>query len=276
MNNPLRKNFRTPTSQYRPISNDIFYKWTKTDPSLQLLDIYPMTSKDEINTKNPDLLISGKSTALLIQSCVPQIVDVWSIPSIDIDPLLIAIRIATYGSKMEITNKCSHCDHENTNDLDLAQYVSSIQIPDYSKGINLDNGLIVFLRPLTYKESSDLAMEMLEIKKSMEQIELMEDQEKQQEYLSLYLDKSLEVSFKTLAYATDCIKTPDEVVSEKEYIYEFYENSSKLVIDKIKDQIDENSKLIEFKPISIKCQSCEKDNNVIVNFDYSSFFDSRS
>jgi hypothetical protein len=64
-----------------------------------------MTAKDELMLKTPDALMNGQATVEVIKSCVPSIKNPWHMPSIDIDTILIAIRIATYGENMEFSSK---------------------------------------------------------------------------------------------------------------------------------------------------------------------------
>ena len=61
-----------------------------------------MTAKDEIRFKTPDALMNGQGVVDVIQSCVPEIKDAWQIKSYDLDTILVAIRVATYGETMDI------------------------------------------------------------------------------------------------------------------------------------------------------------------------------
>ena len=62
-------------------------------------EVYSMTAKDELLLKNPNTMGSGRAIATVIQSCIPSIKNALDAPSIDIDLILIAIRIATYGTQ---------------------------------------------------------------------------------------------------------------------------------------------------------------------------------
>ena len=55
--------------------------------------VYSMTAKDELTMKTPDALLNGQATVDMIKSCVPSIVNPWHMPSIDLDAVLVAIRI---------------------------------------------------------------------------------------------------------------------------------------------------------------------------------------
>ena len=51
---------------------------------------------------NTDALLNGQSVVDVVQSCVPSIKNAWAVPTIDMDALLVAIRMATFGEKLEV------------------------------------------------------------------------------------------------------------------------------------------------------------------------------
>ena len=100
--NPLKKYFRQP-SIYVTLPSGANYAPEVLEPSKSgEIGVMPMTAKDEIRFKTPDALMNGEGVVQVIQSCVPQIKDAWNIKSYDLDTILIAIRIATYGETMDI------------------------------------------------------------------------------------------------------------------------------------------------------------------------------
>ena len=120
MNNPLLKHFRQPKLFIRLPSNGEFYP--KGSIEITENNEYPvlaMTAKDELMIKTPDALLNGQSTVSVIQSCIPKIKNAWNVPSIDIDAILIAIRIATYGENMDMSINVPGIEEEKTYSLDL-------------------------------------------------------------------------------------------------------------------------------------------------------------
>jgi len=112
--NPLAKHFRQPKIYLRLPSQGRFWPEGSIDmPENGELPVYSMTAKDELVLKTPDALINGQSTVNLIQSCVPNIKDGFAIPSLDLDALLVAIRIASYGEQLTITATIPNTDIEN-------------------------------------------------------------------------------------------------------------------------------------------------------------------
>ena len=94
--NPLASYFRQ-AKLYTPLpSKGRFYEEGSIDwPATGEIAVFPMTAKDEMAMRTPDALLNGQSTVEVIKSCVPAIRDPWEIPSLDMDVLLISIRMAS-------------------------------------------------------------------------------------------------------------------------------------------------------------------------------------
>ena len=93
-NNPLKQYFRQPAIYIKLPSQGQFYPEGALDmPPNGELPVYPMTAIDEITYRTPDALFNGNATVNVIQSCMPNIRDPWSIPAMDVDTILVSIRI---------------------------------------------------------------------------------------------------------------------------------------------------------------------------------------
>ena len=111
--NPLAGYFRHPAIYMRLPSKGRFWPDAALDlPANEELAVYPMTTKDEITLKTPDALLNGAGIVSVLQSCIPSVVDGWQTPSVDVDAMLIAIRIATYGHEMDFETVCPHCQED--------------------------------------------------------------------------------------------------------------------------------------------------------------------
>ena len=109
--NPLANHFRQPKLYMKLPSGGLFNTDKDLDfPENKEIAIFPMTAKDEIRFKTPDALMNGQGVVDVIQSCVPEIKDAWQIKSHDLDTILIAIRIATYGETMDINFTNKNCN----------------------------------------------------------------------------------------------------------------------------------------------------------------------
>ena len=73
------------------------------------VDIMPMLPNDEMMLVNPESLISGDAIISVIKSCCPGIKRPEELYYPDINVLLLGIRKATYGNKMEQEYVCPEC-----------------------------------------------------------------------------------------------------------------------------------------------------------------------
>lgn len=127
------------------------------------IGVMAMTGGDEIILKNPDALLNGSAMTTVIKSCVPSIKDPMKLLTNDVDVIMIAIRLATYGAGMDVGAICPSCKHSNHYSIDLANVLNGISMLDPVNPVNLSNGLTVFVRPHT------LADNMLSLKVQFEQ-----------------------------------------------------------------------------------------------------------
>lgn len=86
-------------------------------PNNNQLAVYSMTARDELLLNIPDALMNGQAVVDVIQNCVPSIKNAWEMPSIDVDVILIAIRLATYGEMMTTPVKFGEVEMEYKVDL---------------------------------------------------------------------------------------------------------------------------------------------------------------
>ena len=93
--NPLFKHFRQPAIHIKLPSEGQYWPAGSVEiPQTGELPIYPLTTRDELTLRTPDALMNGASTIHVIESCCPSIKDPWKMPLVDLDTLLISIRIA--------------------------------------------------------------------------------------------------------------------------------------------------------------------------------------
>ena len=136
-NNPLNHYFRQPAIYVQLPSDGQFWPpGSLTMPENHELPVMPMTAIDEITYRTPDALFNGQAVVSVIQSCCPSIKNAWHCPVVDIDTLLTAIRIASYGHELELATYCPKCDHEDEYHIDLRAIMAGLRLPDYKKIVN--------------------------------------------------------------------------------------------------------------------------------------------
>lgn len=276
-NNPLKQYFRQPAIYVSLPSQGKFYPEGALNlPENGELPIYPMTAVDEITYRTPDALFNGQATVNVIESCVPNIKNGWAVPATDIDTLLIAIRIASYGHSMEFTTVCPKCQNTTDQTLDLRIALDNIRTPDYTHSVNF-NDMEIFLRPMTYRNLNDnnrLQYENQRLLQNLPSAEVAE--EEKMSALTSALRKITDITINALSLSIVAIKTPGALVTEPEFINEWLHNCDKKVFSQIRDRIIELKGMSEMQPLKLTCTECQNEYEQLVTLDMTSFFGAAS
>jgi hypothetical protein len=276
-NNPLKQYFRQPAIYVRLPSQGKFYPPGAINlPTTGELPVYPMTAIDEITYRTPDALFNGQATVNVLQSCVPDIRDAWTTPAMDIDTLLISIRIASYGHNMDFGTKCPKCGHECEHTVDLRMVLDRMRTPDYTKSLQ-SGDMDIFFRPMTYKNLNDNNALQFENQKLLQ---LLPDSEvaetEKMTALSAALKRITEITVRALAQSIAAVKTPQALVSEPEYIEELLNNCDRDLFNRIRDHIVELKVQSEMQAMQLTCPECKTEYEQAVTLDMSSFFEPAS
>jgi hypothetical protein len=271
-NNPLKQYFRRPAIYITLPSNGVYYDDETLDmPDNNQIPIYPMTAIDEITSKTPDAVFNGQAVVDIIHSCVPCIKNAWNIVNIDLETILIAIRIASNGEKMEISSRCPSCKEESKYDVDLLKCINSIEKNNYEKTLRL-NDLVVKFRPLTLRDSNKNNLRQYEVQKVLAELENFEDNEEKQRQLKTYISNLNKLVIEILADTIESISSADFSVTEKDYIIEYLVNCNAEHNRMIKDHISELKTNNNIKPIHIKCTHCSHEYKQELILNISDFF----
>lgn len=273
--NPLAKHFRQPAIYLRLPSGGKFYPNGSVDLTLNgEVPIYPMTIKDEVLLKTPDALMNGSGMADMITSCCPNIKDVWNIPLVDLDAILIAIRLASYGADMDVNSVCTHCKEENEHTLDLRAVLDNVTpIKKYNDVTDLA-GLKFKLKPQTYKDLNRVGMITFEQEKLMGAItdSDLPDEEKKQRFKEAF-DNLTALNVDSVVSCIESIITEDgTVVSDPDMIKEFLLQTDRKTYDAVKDMVQSAVGANSLAPVEFTCGSCKEPYKVRVEFNQSSFF----
>lgn len=272
--NPLRAHFRQPAIYFTLPSKGQFWDSGLDLPASGELPVFPMTARDEILLRTPDALLNGQGVVDVIQSCCPNITDAWQMPSVDVDAVLVAVRIASFGNSMNIETKCPHCNAENSFESNLGNYIDNIKVPNYNQ--KLEHGKIrIKLKPQTYislNETNKINYEEQRILTSLG-IEEIEDEVRLAEYKK-HLNRLVELNAKVLVDNTEYVEILESgtVVSEPEFIKEFYFNCDAEICKELRTKIAEINSEGAIPPQIGTCDSCEKTYEIPLTFDYSNFF----
>ena len=274
-NNPLAKHFRQPSIYLKLPSGGKFYP----EGALEIgvtgeVPIYPMTVKDELIIRTPDALMNGDSMAQMIRSCCPAIKDPWSIPLTDLDAVLIAIRIASYGQGLDLTSDCTHCKAENEHTVDMRTLLDSIGPTENYNESHLIDGLVFELQPQKFKEINVVGQINFEQRKLISTVDdsTLTDEEKRA-YFDEAFKKLTDLNINTLVNCIKSITTEDgTVVVEHAVIKDFMLNANRSVYEQIKDLVNVTLAANKIQPFQVECNECHSTYKVDVDFNQSNFF----
>jgi hypothetical protein len=273
-NNPLKQYFRQPAIYVRLPSHGQFYPPGAINmPATGELPIYPMTAIDEITYRTPDALFNGQATVSVLQSCVPDINDPWSTPSMDVDTLLVSIRIASYGHDMDFGTKCPKCGHECEHTVDLRSILDRMQAPDYNKSLK-SGDMEIFFKPMSYKNINDNNALQYENQKLLQLLPDSEVPENEKILaLSTALKRITDITVKALGQSIAAVKTPQALVSEPEYLEELLKNCDRELFNRIRDHIVDLKSQAEMPQLTLTCPECQNQYEQAITLDMTSFFE---
>ena len=270
-NNPLTKYFRQPKIYLSLPSKGSFYPPGSIQGDPSKLPVFGMSAMDEILFKTPDGLFSGESTVQVIKSCIPSITNPWGIPSIDIDAILLGIRIATYGDTMPSSFTCSKCKEQNNFDLNLSRSLDYLSGLEYIESI-IVGPLKVNFRPVNYKEITDANLKIYELRKLLTQKIEGKTESQQSTIINKSLAEIANVEVKTFIKGILSVETEEDTVEDTSFIEEWLSNSDKEFYDKIKEHLTEQKDKWSIQNHRVKCAECEHENTVRITLDNADFF----
>ena len=237
------------------------------------LAVLPMTAKDEITLKTPDALLNGSAIVEVIKSCVPGILDPWAIPSVDIDNVLIAIRIASYGEMMDVNSVCPHCKEKNEFQTDLRALIDQPRMPDFNTPVVV-NGMSIQLHPYSYAHINRQNLRNFEEQRALAIVQSSElsDEEKLTQF-GESLKKLTQYTVEAITAAVTSI-TLDEgtVVTDRGFLDEFFNNCDRNIVKAVRTRLDDIAATIKIAPLKGECTECHKEYSTELEFDQAHFF----
>ena len=278
--NPLNKYFRQPALYVSLPSGTNYPPHVVAQSQTGELGVMPMTAKDEIRFKTPDALMNGQGVVDVIQSCCPEIKDAWQIKSYDLDTILIAIRIATYGETMDLTFTVPGVNESATHSVNLPALLDQIKSTEVKSQVVLNDGLKISIRPLTYKDMTSTSLQTFQQQKMYAAVQdsQMSDEEKNNRFNDAF-KKLTELNAGILLKNIQTITLPDGTeVSDPAQIKEFVDRANAKLIKDIETQIIGLRSQGAVKPLKLKAteeqikKGAPATYEVPVSFDNANFF----
>lgn len=253
--NPLSKYYRQPGVYIKLPSGGKYFSEGAFQPTASgEIPVLPMTAKDELNFKTPDALLNGQATVDVIQSCVPNIKDAWQVVNHDVDTILLAIRIATFGENMDIEAPVPVTNEMQTHTVNLPGILETLKITDLKDETTTKSGFKIKVAPLTYKDLTKnqlAAFEQQKIYATVSNSQLGED-EKSLRFIQSFRKLS-ELNFEVLVDSLISITTPDgTTTNDKAQIKEFFDNATAKITTEVQDALAELRLQGSIKPMKVK------------------------
>ena len=272
--NPLQKYYRQPKVYVALPSKGVYYPEGSLQGDSSNIPIFGMTGMDEIIMKTPDALFNGDATVKVVQSCCPYIKDAWKMPSTDVDALLVAIRIATYGSEMDMSHVCPNCQTVNDLSINLSSVLEYYSSLTFDGKIEIDD-LVITIRPLRYEEITKFNMENYRLQKTLMQLGQAEsagnDEESSKLQDEIYRRIS-EIQVELFIISIENVQMPEAIVDDEALITDWLKNSDRDFFKKIKDKLETNKKVWDMPEQKVVCSNCSHESSAVITMDQVSFF----
>ena len=274
--NPLNKYYRQPSIYISLPSRGAYYSdqvFRATDTGE--IPVLPMTAKDEMAFKTPDAMINGQATVDVIKSCCPNILDPWQLTNYDLDTVLLAIRIATYGETMDINATVPVVNEQVSHTVNLPAQLETVKNIKIKDSFRTKNGFTVHIKPLTYRDVTDIQVKTFEQQKIVVSVNAstIEPEQKTQRFADAYR-KLTELNFDMLSTSFTKIITPDGAeVTNLEQIKEFLNNADSKLINEMQDELIALRGQAQVRPVQLKSSEDQIKRGAPVSFTVPLTFD---
>jgi hypothetical protein len=274
--NPLKRYYRQPQISIQLPSRQKYYPETvvqKTTTGEH--PVLPMTAMDELSFRTPDSMMSGQASVDVIRSCIPTILDPWQLVNYDIDTVLIAIRIASYGETMDMISTVPVTNESITHTVNLPSMLEQIRRDQITDECTLKDGLVIKVRPLTYRQITQSQLTTFEQQKIYAQVSQSEmtTEEKTKRFTASF--KLLgELNMSLLIDNIETITLPSgESVSDKDQIKKFIENANSTLVKELENKLITIRQQGSIKPVRVKSTEEQIKSGAPVNYDVPVTFD---
>jgi len=253
--NPLLSVLRQPKIYIRLPSNGKYWKEGSLNVSVNgEYPVFSMTARDELLLKTPDALMNGQAMVEIIHSCMPNVLDAWDCPQVDLDTILVAVRLATYGEML--TMKITHptIDGDTDYEINVREVLENLQSQvDWDDRFEISPELVVYLKPLTYRSQTDAQIGEFDTQRLISIIK--DDNTSEQDKIKAFQAAFQKLTSKTITIIGQAIYRIESiagVVEDPEFITEFIEKCDSAVFEKIKDRLGVLNLNNQLKPMTIQ------------------------
>lgn len=224
---------------------------SSSNPSKEI-GIMPMTMLDEINLRTPDSLMNGEAVVGIIKSCCPQIKDPWNAPLLDLETILVGIRIATYGPQLNVSVNVPEVNVQHEFTIDISDAIANLVPGTFMATHTLSNGHTINIKPMTYRTMTETNIknyEQARLATNLKNTDLTEAQ--RMEEIQKSFKNITNLTIKNMADQVTSVKTLDGNVSTTSDVFQYVTNIPAPIAQEIKAIVTEQNRLGTMKPITI-------------------------
>lgn len=280
-NNPLMNYMRQPKIYIKLPSGGEFWPAKSIDiPENKEFPVFSMTARDELLFKTPDALLNGQAVVDVIHSCFPNIKNAWDCPTLDLDTILIALRLATYGEKMPFSHTIPGTTEEVDYDLDLTRLLDQQQSIYWADQVVINPELIIYVKPLTYKHLTQTNIKSFETTRILNMVndDTISDEDKLAMFNNSFSNLT-KITVDLMAQSIYKIEAGDTEVTNAQHISEFIANADRDIFDKVQQHLNALKENNGLKPLEFATTPEQQQElgapatyKVPINFNNSDFF----
>jgi hypothetical protein len=177
--NPLLQKAIIPGRMFTLPSRGVWYKNGELAADVMEGEVLvqPFTTQQEILMKSPDAIFSGEAVRSVIAECCPGISKPGELLTEDVDLLLSALRVVSYGSESEVSYK-HDCEDakEHSYVIDINKFVNDTKRVDISTiaeryTLTLSNDQVVKMIPPRFDATLKIYQAALDKEQTIEKLE---------------------------------------------------------------------------------------------------------
>lgn len=242
--------------------------------------VFAMTVKDELLLKTPDALLNGYATVNVIQSCIPAIKDAWEMPSIDLDAILMAIRIASYGEKVEMDIKIPGTEEVEPFEIDIRPMLDSIvDNIIWEPVVEVNEDITVHIHPINYKNLTKANMMSFEGERIIRQmLEPGIPEETKVQLMTQAAESLADANVIQVLNGIEKIVTTEGTTDDRQFIQDFLNNSDPAVFKAVNKRFRELNDKNTYSQVTVQtppqyiAQGAPETITTNFEFDYAHFF----
>lgn len=243
------------------------------------LAVQSMTVKDEMALKTPDALMNGVAVVNVIQSCCPEIKNAWHLPQMDLDTVLVAIRIATYGESLDIKSSVPKVNQQHTFTVNLNSIMDQIIRDTFVEDHQLSDGTVIKIRPMDYRGVTNANLRNYEQARLADTVNKsnLDETQKLQKIQDAFINIT-NITVDNMVSQISSVKYKGEPI---ENIKEYVENIPAKVANEIKDKIASQKAIGTIPtqevatPEELVAKGAPKTYPQTITLDYANFFVSK-